>query len=261
MNYVPLLQKKRKLKYRPRVVWTEEMLWRLKKAYNAGGLPRAYEAIPEHSKEAIRTAATRYEIHEPLSLEESGARPWKSWEDNILRQWYAKAGPIAIASSGEMNRTKLAITKRAAVLGIQQVKPRENTFGNPWSEAETKILLAAMADRTFYFTNGVPTYILEWPTLIEKLPGRTRKSIEAKCYVIKTEGAQKRQAHRLWTAEEDQILIENYRAKGASAMCTRLNRSRGSVLNRANVMKLTRPYQVRDENQFQDNGPDQECRL
>lgn len=150
---------------------------------------------------------------------------WSSWEERVLRQHYSQMGPAALAESGRLpGRSRRAITKRAALLGVVFRGGTSHAVGKPWADGEVARLTAYLLDAG----RG------EEPP---EVPGRTRAAVLSRLTAMRAgEGGSK--IMRPWTAEEDAYLRANYAARRAAGCGRALRRSKAAVYNRVNVLRI-----------------------
>lgn len=222
---------------RPRrspVHWTEEEIQTLHSAFAAGGMDLARRQLPSRTRNAVHRAAIRQGLITRVPLEESDAAPWTPDEDEVLRRHYGRKLPAELAAQ-YLFRTRVAINKRASVLGLQVLRPRALPMGTPWTEAELASVAAAS-------THPTGARRVDWALLTASLPGRSRASIEAQINKFRLKGGPGRPARRPWSPQEDERIRNEYAALGAPAMASLLDRSIPAVLNRAYDLGVTRPH-------------------
>jgi hypothetical protein len=203
----------------------------LRHALGMSGLRGAYTALPHRRPAAVYTKAVREGWHIPPLIEESDSRPWTPDEDAILVDSYATQGPKALSQDLRLDRTRLAIKKRAAAIGLAESKPRAIPMGTPWTRVETSVVMAALPA----VKAGTP---IDWDRLLLALPGRSRASVSNKLNAVRKRPPA-RAARRRWTATEDEYVRARYQSDGAAAVAGALGRSTAAITNRAYDLQVT----------------------
>lgn len=151
---------------------------------------------------------------------------WQAHEDAIVLARYAIDGPQVLATSSPLAgiRSRRAITKRAAFLGVSFQPNMSHAPTAPWSPEEISILTSFLNSQPS--GSGLPT-----------VPGRTPSAVEAQLANLRA-GRRRSKTLRPWSAEEDQYLRKHYRANGPQVVSDALGRSLAAVHNRASELGI-----------------------
>lgn len=205
-----------------------------KRAYYEGGLAAAYRACPNRTKQSVYSHLVYTQVHVRPPMHESASRRWEWHEDQVLFKYYETLGAAGILQRNLLvGRTRLAITKRAAILGLA----RE---GHKLADAWSKIATAKLRKFAQAEARGEPR---NSEALLAAFPGRTLSAIVQKLQTIKQrpKGKERRRAFpRKWSSEEDDFVRQNYLKLGAKKVAEILGRSVAAVTNRAYDLGVTR---------------------
>lgn len=155
-------------------------------------------------------------------------------EDDVLFEYYANIGAAGIIESKLLpGRTRLAITKRAAVLGL--AAPGHD-LAKPWSAKDMKLIRAFAISEM----KGQPR---DEESLRKAFPQRSLSAVLQKIQGFKNGSLntnRKRRSPKKWTPKEDAFVISNYARLGPDEISRILRRSKAAVTNRAHFLGVTK---------------------
>lgn len=136
---------------------------------------------------------------------------WSSSEDSILRQYYENT-PVSAIMKMLPGRTATAIASRACALRLTR-------HHKPWTAEEDEIIRTHYTDMTA-------------SQLVNLLPDRTQVAISTRACAL---GVSK----RIWTAKEDQFLVDNAQSMSVRHIARAMhNRSYCAVVERMKELNL-----------------------
>jgi hypothetical protein len=200
----------------------------LEHCHTVQGVTRAAKALGRN-RSVVRRRADQLGLSpqsDPDDPPQGRLTQWQTHEDAIVLARYAIDGPQVLASSSPLAgiRSRRAITKRAAILGVSFQPNVSHAPTAPWSPEEIRVL----TDFLNSDTNGL---------LRPAVPGRTPSAVDAQLLNLRA-GRRRSKTLRPWSAEEDHYLRKHYHVNGAQVASDALGRSLAAVHNRASELGI-----------------------
>ena len=238
------------------VYWTPEREEKLRETYPTEG-SAAVRHFPGMTKQAVMAKASA------LDIKYIKIRPWTPEEEDIMRTYYPSEGGKVI---NRLSGRKLTdIYSKASEMGLIYVDP------NRWTEDEIEIMkefypsatkqemLELLPGRNYETIKSMAQrlklhkdrnwsdeevkilkkfYPVEGPSIIVRLPKRTRASIICKARLLNLKC---RESGAPWTTEETEILKKYYNQENIVRLAKRLpKRTYNAIKSKAFILGLTK---------------------
>ena len=214
--------------------WTSAELARLDAEFDDLGVNAMARALGRARQEVKAKAAERASAPvavepTPPALPRGRLTQWSQTQDDLIRARYPQEGPDALASDPTLSgRSAKAIAIRAVRLGVKRDGSSAGRSNHvAWGAGEQAIVDAMGSLDDLAWAAG-------------QLPGRSRRSIEHR-FRQRMDVQVAARVAKPWSDDEDARLTALYRDLPPRDVAATLQRSYGSVVNRAVVLGLTTP--------------------